>query len=174
MSDDCGIPGYLLWRAANLWQKKVRSVLSPFDITPVQYLLLVGLRNLQEETGGPVKQADLARHCQSDPMMTSQVLRALQKAGMIHRHTHAADGRASMEQNYWHGRNRRSPTRILSFTTRWARKKKRLATRFGYCPVFVRAAGSKQLEARSDRRYLKTPQAWQQPRESDRPWSVNL
>ena len=70
VSDDCGIPGYLLWRAANLWQKKVRSVLSPFDITPVQYLLLVGLRNLQEETGGPVK------------------------AGMIDRHAHAADGRA--------------------------------------------------------------------------------
>jgi len=94
VSDDFGIPGYLLWRAANLWQKKVRSVLSPFDITPVQYLLLVGLRNLQEETGEPVKQADLARHCQSDPMMTSQVLRALQKAGMIDRHAHAADGRA--------------------------------------------------------------------------------
>ena len=42
MSDDFGIPGYLLWRAANLWQKRVRAVLAPFDVTPVQYLLLAG------------------------------------------------------------------------------------------------------------------------------------
>lgn len=94
MSDDCGIPGYLLWRAANLWQKRVRAVLTPFDVTPVQYLLLAGLRDLHAETGQPVKQADLARYCQSDPMMTSQVVRALQKAGLVERQAHQADGRA--------------------------------------------------------------------------------
>ena len=94
MSDNCGIPGYLLWRVANLWQKKVRSVLAPFEITPVQYLLLAGLRDLQEETGEPVKQADLARHCQSDPMMRSQVLRSLKKAELIERKNHTVDGRA--------------------------------------------------------------------------------
>lgn len=94
MSDDCGVPGYLLWRAANLWQKQARAVLAPFDVTPVQYLLLAGLRDLQAERGQPVKQAALARHCQSDPMMTSQVLRALQKAGLIAREAHAEDGRA--------------------------------------------------------------------------------
>lgn len=94
MSDDCGIPGYLLWRAANLWQREVRSVLSPFGITPVQYLLLAGLQDLQEETGQPVKQVDVARHCRSDPMMTSQVLRALQKSELIERHAHGLDGRA--------------------------------------------------------------------------------
>ena len=94
MTDDCGIPGYLLWRAANLWQKQARAVLAPFGVTPVQYLLLAGLRDLQEPDRLPVKQAVLARHCRSDPMMTSQVLRALKKAGLVERLAHAEDGRA--------------------------------------------------------------------------------
>lgn len=94
MSDHCGVPGYLLWRAANHWQKSMRAVLSPFEVTPVQYLLLAGLRELRDAEGGPVKQAALARHCGSDPMMTSQVLRALQKAGLVARQAHDGDGRA--------------------------------------------------------------------------------
>ncbi len=94
MADDCGIPGYLLLRAANLWQKRARAVLAPFGVTPVQYLLLAGLRELQEADGEPVKQAALAGHCQSNPMMTSQVLRAMQKAGFVERRAHAEDGRA--------------------------------------------------------------------------------
>lgn len=94
MNDDVGVPGYLLWRAANLWQKRVRSVLAPFGVTPVQYLLLAGLRDLETADGQPVKQAILARYCQSDPMMTSQVLRALVKSGLVQRRAHAEDGRA--------------------------------------------------------------------------------
>ncbi len=38
MADDCGIPGYLLWRAANLWQKRARAVLAPAplpEVTPI-------------------------------------------------------------------------------------------------------------------------------------------
>lgn len=94
MADDCGIPGYLLWRAANLWQKQTRAVLAPFGVTPVQYLLLAGLRDLQDADGLPVKQAALARYCQSDAMMTSQVVRALQKVGLVERQAHAEDRRA--------------------------------------------------------------------------------
>lgn len=94
MSDDCGVPGYLLWRAANHWQKGMRTALSQFGVTPVQYLLLAGLCEMRDREGGPVKQAALARHCGSDPMMTSQVLRALQKAGLVARQAHDGDGRA--------------------------------------------------------------------------------
>jgi DNA-binding MarR family transcriptional regulator len=95
MPDESSIvPGYLLWRAANLWQKRVRAVLAPHDVTPVQFLLLTGLRDIEAAQGRPVKQAALARHCQCDPMMTSQVLRSLQKDGLVRRAAHAADGRA--------------------------------------------------------------------------------
>lgn len=94
MSDDVGVPGYLLWRAANLWQKRMRTVLAPYGVTPVQYLLLAGLRDIGGVESLPVKQAALARYCQTDPMMTSQVLRALEKAKLVRRQAHADDGRA--------------------------------------------------------------------------------
>ncbi len=86
--------GYLLWRAANLWQKKIRAVLAPFGLTPVQFLLLSGLREIDPFSEGPVNQAALARHCSCDPMMTSQVLRALEKAGLIRRNADKNDRRA--------------------------------------------------------------------------------
>ena len=94
MSDDVGVPGYLLWRAANLWQKRMRTVLAPYGVTPVQYLLLAGLRDIGGAESLPVKQAALARYCQTDPMMTSQVVRALEKARLVQRQAHADDGRA--------------------------------------------------------------------------------
>jgi DNA-binding MarR family transcriptional regulator len=94
MSDDVGVPGYLLWRAANLWQKRMRMVLTPYGVTPVQYLLLAGLRDIGGAESLPVKQAALARYCQTDPMMTSQVVRALEKARLVRREVHADDGRA--------------------------------------------------------------------------------
>ena len=86
--------GYLLWQAANLWQKEIRGVLAPFDVTPVQFLLLSGLHEIDPSNGAPVKQAALARHCDCDPMMTSQVLRALEKTGLIRRTAHKKDRRA--------------------------------------------------------------------------------
>jgi len=87
--------GYLLWQAANLWQKKIRGVLAPFGVTPVQNLLLFGLHEIGPLDGKPVKQAALARHCNCDAMMTSQVLRALEKAGLIRLTAREKDRRAN-------------------------------------------------------------------------------
>lgn len=86
--------GYLLWQAVNQWQRRQKRVLRPFGLTPVQYLLLAGLSDLQEGDGAPVTQAELARHCRTDPMMTSQVLRALEGQGFVVRRTHDGDARA--------------------------------------------------------------------------------
>src|SRR3546814_1337383 len=64
--------GFLLWQVGNLWQKRQRGALAAFGLTPVQYLLLTGVAELTATAGGPVKQAAVARHCRTDPMMTSQ------------------------------------------------------------------------------------------------------
>ncbi|MDP6388554.1 MAG: MarR family transcriptional regulator [Alphaproteobacteria bacterium] len=84
--------GFLLWQVENLWQRRQRAALGAFDLTPVQFLLLSGLAAARRE--GSVKQAALARRCRTDPMMTSQVLRVLEKAGLVERTSHARDGRA--------------------------------------------------------------------------------
>lgn len=86
--------GYLLWQVVNLWQRRQKQVLAPFDLTPVQYLLLAGLRDLSIAGDTAVTQTVLARHCRTDPMMTSQVLRVLEKQGYVARRMHDGDGRA--------------------------------------------------------------------------------
>ncbi|MFT6581349.1 MAG: MarR family winged helix-turn-helix transcriptional regulator [Alphaproteobacteria bacterium] len=85
--------GFLLLRAANMWQRRMRKLLKPFDLTVTQYLLLSGLKALQEPSSASVSQATLARHCRTDPMMTSQVLRVLKNSALIRRTSDADDGR---------------------------------------------------------------------------------
>jgi DNA-binding MarR family transcriptional regulator len=85
-------PGLLLWRVTNRWQAGVRAALKPWDLTHVQFVLLASLTWLVDE--GPVTQKQLAEHAATDPMMTSQVLRALEAKGLVVRAPHPEDGRA--------------------------------------------------------------------------------
>lgn len=86
-------PGYLLWQAANHWQRAQRAALAPIGITHVQFVLLAGLAWLEEHEG-PVHQARLARFCHTDAMMTSQVLRTLEREDLILRTVDPDDNRA--------------------------------------------------------------------------------
>lgn len=86
-------PGYLLWQAANHWQRAQRAALAPIGITHVQFVLLAGLAWLEEHEG-PVHQARLARFCHTDAMMTSQVLRTLEREQLIRRTVDPDDNRA--------------------------------------------------------------------------------
>lgn len=86
-------PGYLLWQVANRWQRAQRAALAGLSITHVQFVLLAGLAWL-ELREGRVHQARLARFCRTDAMMTSQVVRTLERAGLIARAVDPADNRA--------------------------------------------------------------------------------
>jgi len=85
-------PGLLLWRVTNRWQSAQRAALKPFGLTHVQFVLLASLTWLDGD--GVVTQQQLAEHAATDPMMTSQVLRALAERGLIRRDAHPDDGRA--------------------------------------------------------------------------------
>lgn len=88
-------PGLLLWQVTNRWQAAQRAALAPFDLTHVQFVLLASLTYLTGADGGePVMQRDLAAHAATDPMMTSQVLRALEGKGLVERRDHPSDRRA--------------------------------------------------------------------------------
>lgn len=87
-----GGAGAALWRAANLWQRRQRVVLEAHGLTPAQYLLLEGLAELG--AGRPTTQVMLARHCGADAMMTSQLLRELERLRLVRRAAHPADSRA--------------------------------------------------------------------------------
>jgi DNA-binding MarR family transcriptional regulator len=85
-------PGLLLWQVTNGWQAAVRAALAPFELTHVQFVLLASLTWMGSD--GPVMQKDLAMHAATDIMMTSQVLRTLEAAGLVRRDPHPQDRRA--------------------------------------------------------------------------------
>ena len=85
-------PGLLLWQVTNRWQAAQRAVLKPLGLTHVQFVLLASLTHLTAD--GPVSQRQLAEHAATDPMMTSQVVRALESNGWVVREAHPEDGRA--------------------------------------------------------------------------------
>jgi DNA-binding MarR family transcriptional regulator len=94
-------PGLLLWQITNRWQSAQRAALKPFGLTHVQFVLLASLTWLQAT--GPVTQRALADHAATDPMMTSQVLRALERRGLIERAPHPDDRRARLLTATAHG-----------------------------------------------------------------------
>jgi DNA-binding MarR family transcriptional regulator len=85
-------PGLLLWQVTNRWQQAQRAALKPLGLTHVQFVLLATLA--WAEAGAAVTQRQLADAAATDPMMTSQVVRALEQAGLVERAQHPVDGRA--------------------------------------------------------------------------------
>lgn len=86
--------GLLLWRATLSWQRRVAAVLSPLGLTHVQFVLLVSTWWLTRVAGQTPNQRHIAEHANTDPMMTSQVLRALTKKGLLRRSPDPGDARA--------------------------------------------------------------------------------
>ena len=93
-ADASDSPGLLLWQVTHRWQAAQRAALAPFGLTHVQFVLLASLTWLQGQGDGPLTQRQLADHAATDPMMTSQVLRVLERAGFVERSPHPADRRA--------------------------------------------------------------------------------
>lgn len=88
-------PGFLLWQLTNLWQRRIRSALAPLGVTHVQFVLLASAAWL-EQSGMVVSQTMLSRHAHTDIMMTSQVVRALERRGLLARAAHPTDTRAKV------------------------------------------------------------------------------
>lgn len=86
-------PGLLLWRVTNRWQAAVRRALAPHDLTHVQYVLLADLTWHDDDDGGTT-QAELSQRVRADPMMVSQVVRALERKQLVLRRPDARDRRA--------------------------------------------------------------------------------
>ncbi|MEU2347259.1 MarR family winged helix-turn-helix transcriptional regulator [Modestobacter sp. NPDC049651] len=86
-------PGLLLWQATLAWQRRIAVSLAPFDLTHVQFVLLAVTwwANTHGETP---TQAEAAGRAGADVKMTSQVLRTLERKGLLTRQVDTADTRA--------------------------------------------------------------------------------
>jgi DNA-binding MarR family transcriptional regulator len=91
-------PGFVLWQVASLWQRSLRSALEAAGLTHAQFVLLASAGWLEAQTsdreGTPVTQAEIAAHAKTDAVMTSEVLRTLERKGLVRRLAHPTDARA--------------------------------------------------------------------------------
>ncbi|MGL5825245.1 MAG: MarR family winged helix-turn-helix transcriptional regulator, partial [Nocardioides sp.] len=85
-------PGLLLWQVTQAWQAAQRTALEPLGLTHTQFVLLASLTWLKGED--PITQTELAHWASTDVMTTSQVLRTLERKGLIARGRHPSDSRA--------------------------------------------------------------------------------
>jgi len=85
--------GFLLWQVTNLWQRKIKKALEPFNLTHSQFVLMASMHwlSIQKQE---LTQIVLSNHTKIDPMTTSTVLRTLQTKGLVKRQEHLTDTRA--------------------------------------------------------------------------------
>jgi DNA-binding MarR family transcriptional regulator len=88
-------PGFLLWHATLRWQRGIAQALAPLDVTHVQFVLLACTWWLNEQGAHP-NQVAVAAQAGTDIKMTSQVLRSLERKGLIERAVDTADTRARL------------------------------------------------------------------------------
>jgi DNA-binding MarR family transcriptional regulator len=86
-------PGFLLWHATLRWQRGIASALAPLGLTHVQFVLLATTWWLND-SGEMPNQLALSRQAGTDVKMTSQVLRSLERKGLIGREIDPRDTRA--------------------------------------------------------------------------------
>ena len=87
-------PGFLLWRISNTWQRQQRAALQALGLTHTQFVMLAVATWFGAEE--PLTQMRLSQLTGSDPMTTSQVVRALLAKGYFARDAHATDNRAKV------------------------------------------------------------------------------
>jgi DNA-binding MarR family transcriptional regulator len=87
-------PGFLLWRITLRWQRVMMSTLRPLGLTHVQFVLLASVWWLNAVANERPTQRRVAEHAGTDPMMTSQVLRALEVKRLVTRTPDPDDSRA--------------------------------------------------------------------------------
>jgi DNA-binding MarR family transcriptional regulator len=96
-------PGFLLWRVTLRWQRAIVAALRPLELTHVQFVLLASAWWLAEVGAQTPTQRRLAERAGTDPMMTSQVLRALEARGLVSRSPDPDDSRARRLEVTVHG-----------------------------------------------------------------------
>jgi DNA-binding MarR family transcriptional regulator len=88
-------PGFLLWHATLRWQRGISQALAPMDLTHVQFVLLACVWWLNQQDQHP-SQVELATFAGTDVKMTSQVLRSLERKGLLGREIDPLDTRARL------------------------------------------------------------------------------
>src|SRR4051794_37322944 len=86
--------GYALMRAAQAWRAELADELTEFEVTPPQFFALTALLHRRSRGRAAPTQRELAQRSGMDPNTASQVLRGLERRGLVARTRHPGDSRA--------------------------------------------------------------------------------
>lgn len=89
--------GFLLWKVNNLWQREIRKTLKKYNLTHTQFVILATTVWLSD-SNSDLRQVEIANQIEIDKMLTSNVLRTLEKNGLLERSEHKTDTRAKTIQ----------------------------------------------------------------------------
>jgi DNA-binding MarR family transcriptional regulator len=86
--------GYALMHAAQTWRTEATAVLKPHGLTVPQFLVVMALYRRARHDRTPFTQAEVAEQLGMDANTASQVVRGLERRGILQRTRHSGDGRA--------------------------------------------------------------------------------
>jgi DNA-binding MarR family transcriptional regulator len=86
--------GYALMHAAQTWRTEATAVLKPHGLTVPQFLVVMALYRQARHDWAPLTQTEVAERLGMDANTTSQVVRGLERRGILQRTRHPEDARA--------------------------------------------------------------------------------
>jgi DNA-binding MarR family transcriptional regulator len=86
--------GYALMHAAQTWRTEATAVLKPHGLTVPQFLVVMALYRQARHEWAPLTQTEVAARLGMDANTASQVVRGLERRGILQRTRHAEDARA--------------------------------------------------------------------------------
>jgi len=88
-------PGFLLWQIEMCWQRAANQLLSAYDLTYTQFIVLY-ISDFLSDLHENVYQHQVARFSRIDRMMTSRILASLEKKNFVERVKLSGDARAKL------------------------------------------------------------------------------
>ena len=86
--------GYALLHAAQTWRTEATAVLKPHGLTVPQFLVVMALFRQARHDWAPLTQTEVAVRLGMDANTTSQIVRGLERRGIVQRTQHPSDARA--------------------------------------------------------------------------------
>ena len=86
--------GYTLLHAAQTWRTEATAVLKPHGLTVPQFLVVMALFRQARHEWAPLTQSEAADRLGMDANTTSQIVRGLERRGILQRTAHPNDARA--------------------------------------------------------------------------------
>jgi DNA-binding MarR family transcriptional regulator len=76
------------------WQRSISAALRPLGITHGQFVILASVRWFERHSTEPPSQRQIGDRAGTDPMMTSELIRALERLPLLRRRRNPSDGPA--------------------------------------------------------------------------------